>query len=292
MQQRPVLPPSSLIHLGLCLILSLAFLGSARAATNLWQYKDDFVRLEPADGAPANPPARVLPVLSTDAVRAVLASVRVGGEHGETELLDEDQVAAIAEPVARGLKIAGPNEDVAFAVHSVSFMSIVGPPKTTAGRILYDGEAIALIIGQVQETYLRNMVTIDPAMIKTGSRRAAQQTAYHILPGGAVSLAQAGRGDWARISPVAWTGTYGMPMVGAPAAPSVGAIPPGSGTFAPVAPVSPAAVLTAPPPSDPLQIEQRFAALKSLLDRQMISQADYDQAKAELLKALSTLPPR
>jgi hypothetical protein len=55
-------------------------------------------------------------------------------------------------------------------------------------------------------------------------------------------------------------------------------------------PANPAAAVSAPVPQDPAQIEQRFAALKRLLDNRMISQDDYDRAKAELLKSMATLP--
>jgi len=68
------------------------------------------------------------------------------------------------------------------------------------------------------------------------------------------------------------------------AAPSVAA-------SAPEQPAAPALV-TAPVPQDPNQIEQRFAALKRLLDSHMISQDEYDHAKADLLKAMANLPPR
>jgi membrane protease subunit (stomatin/prohibitin family) len=52
-----------------------------------------------------------------------------------------------------------------------------------------------------------------------------------------------------------------------------------SGAFAPLRPCGPAA-----PAGEP--IEERLGKLKGLLDKGLISQADYDGAKAELLKKL------
>jgi hypothetical protein len=239
-------------------------------------------------------------------VHAVLASIKLTGEGGDTPFLDDEQLALISEPVARALRSAGANQDVVFAVHYVSVMSLLGPPKTTAGRLFAEGDGIGVILGQVQSTYVRNYVSLDRSLIRTGARGAAQETRFHIVPGGAVSLVQSDRGDRAHISPLAWTGTYGMPPLSAPAAPAAPVAPaapalyaPPTAPTAPVAappppppPAAPAALLAVPPPSDPLQIEQRFAALKRLLDAQLISPADYDKAKAELLQAISTLPPR
>lgn len=264
--------------------------------STIWQAKDDFVRLEPGAGPSAAP--RLLPPLSPDAVHAVLASITLTGAGGSTPFLDDDQVALLSEPVARALKSAAPGQDVTFAAHYVSVMSVLGPPKTTAGRIFYDGDAIGVILGQVKATYLRNYLALDPSQIRTGSRSAVQEKDYRIVPGGAVSLAQSDRGDWARISPVAWTGTYGMPIAPPPpvatsaGAPQPNAPPPVPSIDAPVpAPMaSAAATVGASPPSDPLQIEQRFATLKRLLDSRLISEADYDRAKADLLKAIAELP--
>ncbi len=179
-------------------------------------------------------------------------------------------------------------------------LDYLGPPRATAGRIFIDGDSIGLILGMVHDTFLTSTFAADPARIRTGSRLIPQETEHRILPGGAVSLAVAGRGDWAKISSVAWTGTYGMPMAQqAPAAPAQAA----PSTEAPAATAAPMptpaptvavpntpAAASAPAPQDPKQIEERFAALKRLLDNHMISQDEYDHAKADLLKAMATLP--
>jgi len=275
-----------------CAVFALVALQAANAAAQVvWQQKDDFVRIEHAQGAPDSQPSTITN-LSPDAVRAILSAVHISGPDGEMPFLTDSQVALLADPVSRALKRAGPKDDVVFAAHYVgSFMSIVGPTKTTAGRIFIVGDAVGLIIGQVQEAYVRNIVTMDPSLIRTGSRQASQQTDYRILPGGPVSLAQSGRSDWAWISPVAWTGTYGTPLAVAPVPPSAPVAP------VPVAPAAPSVVpaslpaAAAPVPDDPLQIEQRFASLKHLLDQHLISESDYESAKADLLRAMATLPP-
>ncbi len=277
-------------------VLSLAGLqASADAATIVWQQKDDFVRIEPAAGAADTPPISHITNLSPDAVRAILSAVHVSSADGEMSFLTEGQVALLAEPVSRALRMAGPRDDVVFAAHySSSFMSIVGPPKSTAGRIFIVGDAVGLIIGQVQAAYVRDFVNLDPDLIRTGSRGASQQSEYRILPGGPVSLAQSGRSDWAWISPVAWTGTYGTPLAAAPVPPSMPIAPAApvasSASIAPVPPAPPTSA-AAPVPTDPLQIEQRFASLRHLLDQHLISESDYESAKAELLRAMTTLPP-
>jgi len=275
----------------------------ALAANVVWQQKDDFVRIEPAEGATANPAPSRLPILSPDAVRAVLSAIKLSGEDGQVPFLDEDQLSIIAEPLAKALQIAAPGQDVAFAVHYVSVMSIVGPPKTTGGRIFVDGDAVGVILGQVQESYTRNWVSLDASKIRTGARSAPQQTGYRIVPNGFVALARPDRGDWARVSPAVWLGpNFAMPVsspppvYAAPAAPAFA--PPAAPAFAP--PAAPAAPATAPapvappaaiaPPANPT-FEERFAILKRLYDQHLITEAEYEKSKATLLQGLSTLPP-
>ena len=261
----------------------LSSAGVAQAET-IWQKDNDFVRIEKADGSQA---ASNLPKLSADAVRAALSAVQVSTDGTPGPLFDEDQVAVLAGPISRGLAEASPGQDVTFSVHGrAGFIDYLGPPRATSGRIFVDGDALGLIIGMVKGTFLSSTFAVDTARIRTGSRMTAQETEHRILPGGAVSLAIAGRTDWARIAPAAWTGTYGTPIpqpvyAQAPAAAAAAA--------APEQPAAPAMV-TAPVPQDPNQIEQRFAALKRLLDSHMITQEEYDHAKADLLKAMANLP--
>jgi len=274
---------------------ALLLAGPAGAVETVWQKGNDFVRLEKADGG-TTPSS--LPKLSADAVRAVLASVQVSGDGETGPLLESDQLSLIAGPIAKALAQAGPGQDVAFAVHVQSgILDYLGPPRATAGRLFIDGDSVGLILGMVHDTFLTSTFAADPARIRTGSRLTPQETEHRIVPGGAVSLAVAGRGDWAKISSVAWTGTYGMPMVQAPApAPAqvapIAAAPPMAVPAPAAAPMTPAATMAAAAPQDPNQIEQRFAALKRLLDNHMINQDEYDHAKADLLKAMATLPPR
>jgi hypothetical protein len=262
---------------------ALFFAGSIAMAADIYHKDDDFVRLEKAEGIDSPVPS-TLPALSADAVRAALSAVKLGGEGGATTpLLTDDQLDFIAAPIARGLRSASSGEDVVFAVHyRGSIMSYVGAPLSTAGRVWVEGDHLALILGQVQASYIRYALSVDPDVIHTGSRSAAQETKYHILPTGAVSLVKADRGDWARILPVAWVGTVGTPVAAAPAS------LPAPATVA--APVAPAAVLSASPPADPRQVEERFAALKRLLDNHLITQEDYDRTKDALLKAIAQPP--
>lgn len=272
---------------------ALLLAAPAGAVETIWQKGNDFVRLEKADGGTA---PSSLPKLSPDAIRAVLSSVQVSGNGETLPLLDGEQLSVIAAPIASALAQATPGQDVAFAVRAQGgILDYLGPPRATAGRLFVDGDSVGLIIGMVHGTFLTSAFAADPTRIRTGSRLSAQETEYHVVPGGAVSLAVAGRGDWAKISALAWTGTYGMPMAQmpapAPAAPTTAMVPPAPAPVA-AAPAAPVATLSAPVPQDPNQIEQRFAALKRLLDNHMISQDEYDHAKADLLKAMATLPPR
>lgn len=258
--------------------LFLSSAGVAQAET-IWQKDNDFVRIEKADGSQA---ASNLPKLSADAVRAALSAVQVSSDGTSSPLFDEEQVAVLAGPISRGLAEASPGQDVTFSIHGrAGFVDYFGPPRATAGRIFVDGDSLGLIIGMVKATFLSSTFAVDVARIRTGSRMTAQETEHRIVPGSGVTLAIAGRTDWARIAPAAWVGTAGTPIpqpayVQAPAA-------------APEQPAAPAMV-TAPVPQDPNQIEQRFAALKRLLDSHMITQEEYDHAKADLLKAMANLP--
>lgn len=268
------------------------FLASAQAgkAETIWTRDNDFVRLERADGASA---ASTLPKLSADAIRASLTAVQVTHDNELVPVLDGEQLAIIAEPIARALAEASPGQDVVFSVHGRwGTMDYFGPPRSTSGRIFVDGNSLDLIIGMVKGTFLASGLTVDPTRIRTGSRLTAQDTEHRIVPNSAVSLAIAGRTDWARISPQAWVGTtYVTPLVQqAPAAAPAYAPSPASAAAAPLPEPASPAMVAAPVPQDPNQIEQRFVALKRLLDNHMISQDEYDHAKADLLKAMASLP--
>lgn len=264
------------------------FLSSAQAET-VWQKDNDFVRIVKADGSAA---ASRLPKLSPDSIRAALTAVQVTNDGETGPLLDSDQLSIIAEPLARGLAEAGQGQDVTFSVHGRSgILDYLGPPRTTAGRIFLDGDSLGVIIGMVKGTFLSGTFAVDADRIRTGSRMTAQETEHRIVPGGFVSLAVAGRSDWARVSSAAWGVGYGAPVAQAAPSPAYAAAPASAPAAAQPAeqPASPA-MLAAPAPQDPNQIEQRFAALKRLLDSHMISQEEYDHAKADLLKAMANLP--
>jgi len=300
LQSRPALSRSA----ALTFAAIVAFAGSAaQAAGVVWTQKDDFVRIEPADGATPNPNGNHVPTMSADAVRKVLAAIRIRGDGGETEFLTESQIDEIAAPVADGLRSAGPNEDVAFAVHySGSIMSIIGPPKMTSGRIFLDGDAVGVILGMVQEKYQANWIITDPTLIHTGSRVKSQQTNYSIQPGNFVGLAVQGRGDWARVSPAVWTGVYSaqqqmMPAPMAPAqamapAPAYAAPAAAAPAYAPAAAPAMAAPVADTPPAIPASLEERFAILKRLYDNKMITEAEYEKSKSQLLQGLTGLPSR
>lgn len=264
----------------------MLLLSASAGAETVWSKDNDFVRIEKADGGGSS--AGSVAKLSPDAVRAVMNAVQVNTGSETRPLLNEDQLDLVAGPISRALSQAAPGQDVTFAVHEhASMFDYLGPPRTTAGRIFLDGDAVGVIIGTVHGTYLAGGLTVDPSKIRTGSRLVAQDTSDRIVPNGAVSLAVAGRNDWARVSPAAWSGTFGTPMA-QPAAPAAPAMAPAAALpAAQAAPASPS-LLSQPAPQDPGQIEQRFAALKRLLDAHMISQEDYDRSKADLLKAMST----
>jgi hypothetical protein len=270
--------------IGAALAVSLLATSGAASASTVWSQKDDFVRIEPGEGAKPAPGGNRLPTITPDAVKAIFAAIKVTGDGGSTSFVDEDQAALIAEPVAHALQSAGPGEDVVFNVHYVSFMSIVGPPKTSAGRIFLDGDAVGVIVGQVQQSYTSGFVNLDQAKIKTGSRLAAQSS-WRVQPNGFMQYAVADRGDWVRISPTLWLGNYAVaPAAPAPVMPVAAPAP----VYAP----APAPVVAAPPapPAPPPGIEERFAMLKRLHDAGQITDAEYEKSKATLLQGLTALP--
>lgn len=92
--------------------------------------------------------------------------------------------------------------------------------------------------------------------------------------------------------PVAAANEGGLAGIGAGLAAGVGVgqmmmdtLRPGAAPTAAPAPVQPE-VVPAPAPAPADDFEARLAKLKSLLDKGLVSQADYDSAKAEILKKL------
>ena len=275
------------VFVGAVLAVSLFAASGANATSTVWSQKDDFVRIEAGDGAKATPGH--VPPISPDTVKAIFSSIKLTGDGSTTEFLDEDQLALVAGPISRALQSAGPGEDVTFAVHLVSIMSVIGPPKTSAGRIFIDGDSVGVIVGMAQESYTSGWLSLDPSKIHTGSRAAPQQTKWRVQPNGYIQYAKADRGDWVKVSPALWLGNYAAaPAAPAQMAPAYAPVQPAAAPMP--APLPAATPMAVAPPAPPPGIEERFAILKRLHDEHMITDSEYEKSKASLLDGLTNVP--
>lgn len=238
------------------------------------------VRLVPSEpGAPANNH----PVtLSTNVLRDLLNQVRISGGRGAGEpLFAREELDELVDAMTEALMVAGPREDLVFNSSSRRGGGILTMPYAVTARLFVQGDKLSLIVHDSRFDFFGEYRGSNklPEFVY-GSRAAA----------GPASIDRAGasrrRADWIEI-PLALAASPAAPVVmpGAPVAPA------GPGSAAPPAPVATPAPPAAAPnrPRDAgffEEQEQRLAALKRLREKGLITEEEYQQKRAEILKTL------
>jgi hypothetical protein len=235
----------------------------------LWSANDQWVKVEPQDGAAAPPndhPAQ----LASDAISNALAAlrIRIVDEDTATEaqrsVFTAEELRNLAPRIASGLAKAGPAQDVTFSTigsHPRAAGGLVKDPGVNAGRVFYDDGKINVIFGELQSGYRKRSVygqrTEDFTARRQGSRTQAAEHEWALAARPGVELhSNAGgvRNDWVEID--------------AAAAPAVA---PGSG---------PAVTKSS------ADLEQRLKTLKELRHKNLISEEAYRAKMQELLSEL------
>ncbi len=212
------------------------------------------------DAAPNQHPA----AWSADALRPPLAAVRAELRGGAQPLFAGDELEALVGPLSQALSLAGPDDDVLLlSTHRRGSGILIAPLGITARLFVQDGR-LQLIVHDARLDFVDAYIGTKLAPTFTyGSRAKAGEA---VLQGAAL---QSRRADWVTMVPAAVA-----------AAPAQAAPPPAA--------VSPPAALTTRPRDAGFadEIEQRLLTLKRLLDRGLITEAEYQQKRQEVLKLL------
>lgn len=211
------------------------------------------VRLQRRSGAEAGKP-NAHPVRLTPAQLApMLASVRLAGE--SASLFAPSEQEQLAHALAAALSMATPDQDVLFLTRGRhGDKGFIGMDLANAGRVFVADGKLNLIVGTAQSDLLNRL--------RPGIRPAREPDPGTRSHAGAVALA-AGQGGLAPRSDWLAFGLDG------PAS-------------APVA--APAATPMAP--STSTGVEERLRTLKRLHEQQLITDTEYQQKRAEILKSL------
>lgn len=246
--------------------------GDGGAARSVWTAREQFVKVVPRERGESPDAANDHPAaLSPAALRRLLVSPRIsGGGEGATSLFTDGELKVLEDAVATGLRQAGPDEEVTFAVfgYHPALMGLAREAKVTTGRIFLRDGRLNLILGivhrEVSDHEDRRLYPFVP-----GSRLKPSALAVRIVPAPDGAPFTLKRSDWLIFDPAA----------------SVSAVE--------AAPAALATMPSARPPESPRtderpdrSIAQRLMILNDLRSRQLITEDEYRAKRREILDAL------
>jgi hypothetical protein len=236
-----------------------------RTLAYVWQQQGQFVRIEAAE--PGAKPHRHPLNISKEQIKDALRRVRVDTAEGAPFLSDE-AVEKIADPLAQAMGQATADQEVSFAIAYRPpgfgrFMS----RRVTTGRLFRDADGMHLIVGLLQTPFEDKMLATGQRIaFVPGSRLHRNQEGWSLLTDELVTHPVAGRDDWVRIDPTAWSGAA---LTGG---------------------VERASQQPTPPQTDQADryrsLEERLEVLKKLRDKGLISEEAYQQKSREILQDL------
>lgn len=226
----------------------------------LWQIHD-FTRIELAPleaGAPDNRhPVAVAP----EALRQQLTTVLMTADDNNQPLFGADELKGIVDPLAQAFAAARPVDDVLLVSASRRGGILSKPTAVTARLFIQEGQLQLIVHDARLDFYDSYRATRVTPRFAFGSRSDASRVSLQAPAGASMK-----RNDWLSL-PLAAT-TDKMPLE-APA---------------------PATPLATPPAAQDNKavddIERRLETLKRLHDRGLITEEEYRQKRAEILKAL------
>lgn len=208
-----------IIILTAVLALSLAGCGAnlpqgekSNVKSVIWNNQDQFVRIESQDRDSIMVSANDHPAkLSTNLIRKTLGSLEVQfkGEENPVPVFSQEELETLGEPISRGLALAGPNEDITFAIAGIH------QGRTSQGistyRLFVQDDRLNLIIGTLHEKYTENMDRSRVPLIPGSRKYTPHSINWTIAPrvgmkyktNGAITSDVAIRYDWLILNPSA-----------------------------------------------------------------------------------------
>lgn len=257
----------------LCLVLSLtacATGGGEKAGTSIiWQSRDQFVRIVPREAVAAAPapgndhPVKIpIPVLRRTLARPTVTDHETGKP---APLFSETELGLLSEQISAGLERCTGGEEIVFAVYGYppALMGLVREERVTTGRVFHRGGELNLILGMVHQRMNRNEDRrLAPFIL--GSRLSPARLDRTVIPGSSASARPLKRADWLAFNISAEPAVEPLRETPRPDA-------------------------TLPPAGDrpgERSLEERLLRLKSLRDKDLISEEDYRGKRQQILNEL------
>lgn len=230
------------------------------------------LRLVPREpgSAPNAHPVSVQPEL----LRQQLALLRAGLRGGEGPLFHPGELAELIEPIAQALSVAGAGDDLVLLSTSRRDGGVLSAPLGITARLFVEGGALNLLVHDARLDFVNAYIgSRIPPTFTFGSRTAAGGTALRSVS------ATSRRADWVALPLAALTGPVAAAPVVQPATPAPAAAP-AAVVPAPVAPARPR------DPGFADEVEQRLTTLKRLREKNLITEAEYQQKRRQILDLL------
>ena len=212
------------------LALSLAFALSSCAIfgvddsskKTLWEQDDQYIRIVPQDVRNALPNGHPVTLSSTQ-IKTVLGILEVNFQKKEKTfstrtdiyqaIFTEEQIELLGDTLSRGLRKAGPRQDITFGLvgyYRIGLASFLKVRRVVTGRVFYHDERLNIIFGRLRGDYPEPkgagaMVAIPPERDMTpGSRAVLKSGRWTIRSAIEIDLYESGdsaRKDWVTIDP-------------------------------------------------------------------------------------------
>lgn len=183
----------------------LASWGLAHADANIWEDKEQFVRLESQEDESTR--ANDHPVeLSDSEITAALQSLQANfpKEDSAQQIFTRAEAEILGDALSRGLAQAGSRQDVIFAsIGTHSLGGFLRKRRVNTGRVFYQDGKLNVIFGEVLGNYRKkNIYGQRDQDFKTreyGQRSKSVEHQWRIIPSSGLALHQNGgmeRDDW------------------------------------------------------------------------------------------------
>jgi hypothetical protein len=260
--------------------------------TRLWGESNDYVQLEAANTANQHPVT-----FSAEQLNALLGHFykRVGDKE-PLPYFSQDEISRIAPDLVRLFAKAKPGEDVDFGTSFRASGFFLVPRTLNAGRLFVENGQLNLLIGMcaAEQDVGYQQAFGKYRELNHGSRnKAADKLGCELLAGNDTERVD-NRTDWLRLNINAALTTKAVPTFlptakaltfGSTGSPVQATAPPPTSLPAPATrpaeAIQPA--LQALPASD---AEERLVTLKRLHDKGLITDTEYEQKRAAVLKSL------
>lgn len=228
---------------------------AADAPKRLWQIGEfsQVQRVPREAGSEPNQHPRVLP---PEQLRSLLASLRVLIKGKSQPLFITDEIGDLIEPLSQALAAAEPGDDLLLLSTTRRGDNVLAPATGLTARLFVQSEQLHVIVHDARLEFMGAWIgTRIPPKFSYGTRSKASEVTLQSATG------QARRSDW-----------QALPL-GAAAA-----LAPSTAPAAPAAPARDNGFYQ--------EQEQRLRGLKRLLEQGLISEAEYQQKRREILQTL------